>query len=89
LATERTTLDPLDEALLVEGIEMIAPHRHNRKKVKTQDGRKLLGAISGAGRWSDFSPGVRELPSLGGSLRAASGELLGLSEPNKTVDRVT
>ena len=33
--------DPLDEALLDEGIEMIAPHRANRKKRKTQDGRKL------------------------------------------------
>jgi transposase len=33
--------DPLDEALMAEGIEMIAPHRRNRKKVKTQDGRKL------------------------------------------------
>jgi transposase len=33
--------DPLDEALLDEGIEMIAPHRRNRKKEKTQDGRKL------------------------------------------------
>jgi transposase len=33
--------DPLDEALMTEGIEMIAPHRHNRKKAKTQEGRKL------------------------------------------------
>ncbi len=33
--------DPLDEALLEQGIEMIAPHRKNRKKKKTQDGRKL------------------------------------------------
>ena len=33
--------DPLDEALLEHGIEMIAPHRKNRKKKKTQDGRKL------------------------------------------------
>lgn len=33
--------DPLDEALLGQGIEMIAPHRNNRKKKKTQDGRKL------------------------------------------------
>jgi len=33
--------DPLDEALLRQGIEMIAPHRNNRKKKKTQDGRKL------------------------------------------------
>jgi transposase len=32
--------DPLDESLLEQGIEMIAPHRKNRKK-KTQDGRKL------------------------------------------------
>src|SRR5215211_7592017 len=33
--------DPLDETLEEQGIEMIAPHRRNRKKKKTQDGRKL------------------------------------------------
>ena len=33
--------DPLDQKLAAEGIEMIAPHRRNRKKPKTQDGRKL------------------------------------------------
>ena len=33
--------DPLDKVLLDRGIEMIAPHRKNRKKKKTQDGRKL------------------------------------------------
>ena len=33
--------DPLDETLLERGIEMIAPHRTNRKKQKSQDGRKL------------------------------------------------
>ncbi len=33
--------DPLDAALRERGIEMIAPHRRNRKKKKTQDGRKL------------------------------------------------
>jgi transposase len=33
--------DPLDETLKEGGIEMIAPHRRNRKKRKTQDGRKL------------------------------------------------
>ncbi len=33
--------DPLDKVLLDEGVEMIAPHRKNRKKKKTQDGRKL------------------------------------------------
>src|SRR5215217_2906798 len=33
--------DTLDETLIEQGIEMIAPHRKNRKKRKTQDGRKL------------------------------------------------
>ena len=33
--------DPLDAELAAQGIEMIAPHRRNRKKAATQDGRKL------------------------------------------------
>lgn len=33
--------DKLDEELRQDGIEMIAPHRSNRKKPKTQDGRRL------------------------------------------------
>ena len=33
--------DPLDTHLTAQGIEMIAPHRRNRKKPKSQDGRKL------------------------------------------------
>jgi transposase len=33
--------DPLDAALAELGVEMIAPHRRNRKRPKTQDGRKL------------------------------------------------
>lgn len=34
--------DPLDQRLLDErNIELIAPHKGNRKKPKTQDGRKL------------------------------------------------
>jgi transposase len=33
--------DPLNAALEERGIELIAPHRRNRKKPKTQDGRKL------------------------------------------------
>lgn len=33
--------DPLDAALAELGIEMIAPHRRNRKKPRTQDGRPL------------------------------------------------
>jgi transposase len=31
----------LDEALAQKGIEMIAPHRANRKRTATQDGRVL------------------------------------------------
>ena len=33
--------DPLDAELGERGIELIAPHRANRKKPATQDGRKL------------------------------------------------
>ena len=33
--------DKLDERLRAQGIEMIAPHRSNRKKPPTQDGRPL------------------------------------------------
>lgn len=33
--------DPLDEKLKAKGIELIAPHKRNRRKPKTQDGRKL------------------------------------------------
>jgi transposase len=33
--------DPLDATLAIQGVEIIAPHRRNRKKPKTQDGRPL------------------------------------------------
>jgi transposase len=33
--------DKLDEQLREDGIEMISPHRSNRKKPRTQDGRRL------------------------------------------------
>jgi len=33
--------NPLDDTLRQGGIEMIAPHRSNRKKQPTQDGRRL------------------------------------------------
>lgn len=33
--------DPLDTELARQGVELIAPHRRNRQKLKTQDGRKL------------------------------------------------
>lgn len=33
--------DPLDERLAKQGILLIAPHKSNRKKPKTQDGREL------------------------------------------------
>lgn len=33
--------DPLDDELQAQGVEMIAPHKRNRVKAKTQDGRVL------------------------------------------------
>jgi len=33
--------DPLDEKLAAQGILLIAPHKSNRQKPKTQDGREL------------------------------------------------
>ena len=33
--------DPLDEQLAEQGIELIAPHRQNRSRAATQDGRPL------------------------------------------------
>ena len=33
--------DPLDARLAKQGIELIAPHRENRSKAPTQDGRRL------------------------------------------------
>jgi len=33
--------DPLDERLAEQGVEMIAPHRRNRPRLRTPDGRKL------------------------------------------------
>ena len=33
--------DPLDAELAGQGVELIAPHRENRKKPRTQDGRPL------------------------------------------------
>ena len=36
--------DPLDAALRERGVEMIAPHRRNRRRPRTQDGRRLRRA---------------------------------------------
>ena len=33
--------DPLDQRMAEKGIDMIAPHKRNRRKPKTQDGRSL------------------------------------------------
>ena len=33
--------DPLDAELAAAGVELIAPHKANRKRAVTQDGRKL------------------------------------------------
>ncbi len=35
------TTDPLDKELREQGVELIAPHKSNRKKARTQDGRAL------------------------------------------------
>ena len=48
--------DPLRERLAKHGIELICPHRSNRVKAATQDGRSS-GVTSVAGRWSDSLPG--------------------------------
>lgn len=45
--------DPLDAALRERGIDMFAPHRRNRKKPKTQDGRKLTA------EFMSIDPGAR------------------------------
>jgi DDE family transposase len=65
--------DPLDVAQAERSIEMITPHRKNRKK-KTQDGRKLSGATRDAGRSSGCSPGFRT-PTSSGLLRATGEKL--------------
>jgi transposase len=33
--------DPLDKQMKRRGVEVVAPHKRNRKRKKTQDGRKL------------------------------------------------
>ena len=33
--------DPLDQKLLQQGVQLIAPHKYNRRKPRTQDGRPL------------------------------------------------
>jgi transposase len=33
--------DPLDHKLQQQGVQLIAPHKHNRSKPRTQDGREL------------------------------------------------
>ena len=41
LADRAYDSDQLDQELRKAGVEMISPHRQNRKKRKTQDGRRL------------------------------------------------
>jgi IS5 family transposase len=50
--------DPLDETLREEGIEMIAPHRKNRKKKKARMDASS-GATRDVGRLSVYLPGYR------------------------------
>lgn len=48
--------DPLDAELTEQGVEMIAPHKRNRRKANTQDGH-ACAATNGVGKLSVFSPG--------------------------------
>ena len=41
IADKACDSDPLRDLLSRKGIELITPHRRNRKRPKTQDGRKL------------------------------------------------
>jgi hypothetical protein len=71
--------DPLDEALDEEGIEMIAPHRNNRRKPKNP-GRSQAQALREALEDRAALRLARELPSLSGPLRAVRRELPRLRE---------
>jgi len=50
--------DPLDEKLAENGVELIASHRTNRKKMKTQDGENFAD-IGGNGKLRDYLHGFR------------------------------
>ena len=69
--------DPLDAALRERGVEIIAPHRRNRHRPRTQDGRRLRRAKR---RWiveRFFGWMQMEAPSCG-PLGASPGELPGV-----------
>ncbi|HXB78432.1 MAG TPA: DDE transposase, partial [Bradyrhizobium sp.] len=51
--------DALDHELRREGIEMIAPHRSNRVKSLTQDGRKLRRLVERFFAWIQWRLLVR------------------------------
>lgn len=63
--------DPLDAELAVQGVQMIAPHRSNRKKPKTQDGRVLRRYKR---RWK-VERLAAQLPPPGDALGAQGTEL--------------
>ncbi len=49
--------DPLRQRLAARGIELVAPHRWNRSKPRTQDDRQHCAAIGAVGKWSARLPG--------------------------------
>ncbi len=74
--------DPLEETLLERGIEMIAAHRKNRKKRKSQDGGKLRRykrrwKIERLFAWLQNFRRLVVRYEYGRSLRIQGGELLG------------
>ena len=63
--------DGLNEDLKVQGIELIAPHRQNRKKPTTQDGRASSQTLQAAVEGGKALQLAAELQTLGGSVRTS------------------
>ncbi len=55
--------DPLDQRLKGKGIELIAPHKRNRKR-KRHKMAESYATTPNAGPWSAFSPGCTTLDDV-------------------------
>jgi hypothetical protein len=69
--------DPLDERLQQQGIQLIAPHKSNRKKPVTQDGR--AGDTSDVGKWNACLPGCKTFEEFRCAMIVVSTIILPLS----------
>jgi hypothetical protein len=70
--------DPLRERLAGRSIERICPHPGNRRKPRTQDGRKEAPAVPAAVESGADVPLAGKLPPPGGAIRAASHDVPGV-----------